>query len=95
MRQRITVWAQPPLFNRVESIVPRGGSTGYTAEFIINAAFNLSDGTITMDEFLAAVRMGPSEKRAPKTEKPKPIRPPRKPPAPRKTVDPSVNPWDI
>ena len=95
-RPRLVVYPMPAIHMRVESITPRGGSMGFTTEYIVTAAFNLADGTITLDEFLAAVKMGPEEKRAPKTFKPKPEKPKRarKPPEPRKPVDASKNPWD-
>lgn len=104
MRQKLTFRPVEAVHRRIESITPRGGSIAHTAEYVINAAFNLAEGSISLDEFLTAVKMGPAEKRAPKTPKPKPPKPEseeppkpqraRKPSRVTKPVDPSVNPWD-
>lgn len=94
MRLKLDIYPQERIHKRVEQITPRGGSMAYTAEYVLNAAFNLADGVVTLDEFLHAVRMGPTEKRAPKTRKPKPVRAPRKPREPVKVPDPQSNPWD-
>ncbi len=96
IRKRLVSYPVEAVHQRIESITPRGGSIGFAAEWLIMASFNLADGTITLDEFMHAVKMGPDEKRAPKTFKPKPIKPKaaRKPPEPRKVVDPANNPWD-
>ena len=94
MRVRVATYPPEVVFKRIESITPRGGSMGYTLEYVATAAFNLADGTITLDEFMHAVKIGPDDKRAPKTPKPAKTRVARKPPAPRKNVDPTKNPWD-
>jgi hypothetical protein len=78
MRERLQLYPGEALKKRIELLCPRGGSMAHTAEICLTAAFNLADGVMTLDEFIAVIKYGTTEKRAKKI-KPAPKHPKGRP----------------